>query len=46
MITSEHIDYLSKTDNTLKKIIEDNTTPKISKSNDYVLDLYLSLIHI
>ena len=44
MITSEHIDYLSKTDNTLKKIIENNTTPKISKSNDYVLDLYKYII--
>ena len=44
MITSEHIDYLSKADNTLKKIIEDNTTPKISKSNDYVLDLYKYII--
>ena len=44
MITSEHIDYLSKADNTLKKIIENNTTPKISKSNDYVLDLYKYII--
>ena len=44
MITSEHIDYLSKADNTLKKIIENNTTTKISKSNDYVLDLYKYII--
>ena len=44
MITSEHIDYLSKADNTLKKIIKNNTTPKISKSNDYVLDLYKYII--
>ena len=34
MITKEHIDYLSKADNTLKKIIENNTTPKISKLNN------------
>ena len=34
MITSEHIDYLSKVDNTLKKIIKNNTTPKISKSTN------------
>ena len=44
MITKEHIDYLSKADNTLKKIIKNNTTPKISKSNDYVLDLYKYII--
>ena len=44
MITSEHIDYLSKADKILKKIIENNTTPKISKSNDYVLDLYKYII--
>ena len=44
MITQEHIDYLSKADNTLKKIIKNNTTPQISKSNDYVLDLYKYII--
>ena len=44
MIAQEHIDYLSKRDNILKKIIENNTTPKISKSNDYVLDLYKYII--
>ena len=44
MIAREHIDYLSKRDNILKKIIENNTTPKISKSNDYVLDLYKYII--
>ncbi len=44
MITSKHIDYLSKADKILKKIIENNTTPKISKSNDYVLDLYKYII--
>ena len=44
MITKEHIDYLSKADNTLKKIIKNNTTPKISKSIDYVLDLYKYII--
>ena len=44
MIAREHIDYLSKRDNILKNIIENNTTPKISKSNDYVLDLYKYII--
>jgi 3-methyladenine DNA glycosylase/8-oxoguanine DNA glycosylase len=44
MIHQKHIDYLSKVDNTLKSVIDDNTTPKISKSNDYVLDLYKYII--
>jgi DNA-3-methyladenine glycosylase II len=44
MIHQKHIDYLSKVDNTLKVIIENNTIPKISKSNDYVLDLYKYII--
>jgi 3-methyladenine DNA glycosylase/8-oxoguanine DNA glycosylase len=44
MIHQKHIDYLSKVDNTLKSIIENNTIPKISKSNDYVLDLYKYII--
>ena len=44
MITQEHIDYLSKIDNTLKNIIEKNTIPKITKSNDYVLDLYKYIV--
>ena len=44
MITPEHIDYLSKADKILKNIIEHNTIPKISKSNDYVLDLYKYII--
>ncbi len=44
MIHQKHIDYLSKVDNTLKSVIENNTTPKISKSNDYVLDLYKYII--
>ena len=37
-------DYLSKVDNTLKNIIKSNTIPKISKSNDYILDLYKYII--
>ena len=44
MIHQKHIDYLSKVDNTLKSIIENNTIPRISKSNDYVLDLYKYII--
>ena len=44
MIHQKHIDYLSKVDNTLKSVINNNTTPKISKSNDYVLDLYKYII--
>ena len=44
MITPEHIDYLSKADKILKNIIENNTIPKISKSDDYVLDLYKYII--
>tara|TARA_B100001939_G_scaffold115483_1_gene99963 strand:+ start:237 stop:821 length:585 start_codon:yes stop_codon:yes gene_type:complete len=44
MINQKHIDYLSKVDNTLKKIIKQNKTPKISNSNDYVLDLYKYII--
>ena len=44
MIHQKHIDYLSKVDNTLKSVIENNTTPKISKSNDYILDLYKYII--
>ena len=44
MIHQKHIDYLSKVDNTLKSIIENNKIPKISKSNDYVLDLYKYII--
>ena len=44
MIHQKHIDYLSKVDNTLKSIIENNSIPKISKSNDYVLDLYKYII--
>ena len=44
MITPEHIDYLSKADKILKNIIEHNTIPKISQSNDYVLDLYKYII--
>ena len=44
MIHQKHIDYLSKVDNTLKSIIENNTIPKVSKSNDYVLDLYKYII--
>ena len=39
MIHQKHIDYLSKVDNTLKSVINNNATPKISKSNDYILDL-------
>jgi len=44
MIHQKHIDYLSKVDNTLKNIIENNKIPKISKSKDYVLDLYKYII--
>ena len=44
MINQGHIDYLSEVDNTLKNIIEKNKTPNISKSNDYVLDLYKYII--
>ena len=44
MINQGHINYLSEVDNTLKKIIEKNKTPNISKSNDYVLDLYKYII--
>ena len=44
MINQKHIDYLSKVDNTLKNIIKSNTIPKISKSNDYILDLYKYII--
>ncbi len=44
MINQKHIDYLSKVDNTLKRIIGNNKIPKISKSNDYVLDLYKYII--
>ena len=44
MINQEHIDYLSKVDNTLKSIIKKNKIPNISKSNDYVLDLYKYII--
>ncbi len=44
MIHQKHIDYLSKVDNILKSVINNNTTPKISKSNDYVLDLYKYII--
>ena len=44
MINQEHIDYLSEVDNTLKNIIEKNKIPHISKSKDYVLDLYKYII--
>ena len=44
MIHQKHIDYLSKVDNTLKSVINNNATPKISKSNDYILDLYKYII--
>ena len=44
MINKKHIDYLSKADSTLKKVIEKNNIPKISKSKDYVLDLYKYII--
>ena len=44
MIHQKHIDYLSKVDKTLKSVINNNETPKISKSNDYVLDLYKYII--
>ena len=44
MINQKHIEYLSKVDNTLKNIIKSNTVPKISKSNDYILDLYKYII--
>ena len=44
MITKNHISYLSKSDSILKKIIKDNNIPKISKSEDYILDLYKYII--
>ena len=44
MITKDHISYLSKSDSILKKIIKENKIPKISKSEDYVLDLYKYII--
>ena len=44
MITKNHISYLSKSDSILKKIIKENKIPKISKSEDYVLDLYKYII--
>lgn len=44
MITKNHISYLSKSDSILKKIIKDNNIPKISKSEDYMLDLYKYII--
>ena len=44
MITKNHRIFLSKADKTLKKIIEDNKIPKISKSQDFVLDLYKNII--
>ena len=44
MITKNHRIFLSKADKTLKKIIEDNKIPKISKSQDFVLDLYKYII--
>ena len=44
MITKNHRIFLSKADKTLKKIIEDNKIPKISKSKDFVLDLYKYII--
>ena len=44
MITKDHITFLSKRDKILKKIIEKNKTPKISRSKDYVLDLYRYII--
>ena len=39
MINKNHITFLSKKDKILKKIIEQNKKPQISKSKDYVLDL-------
>ena len=44
MITKNHISYLSKSDSILKKIIKENNIPKISKSEDYILDLYKYII--
>tara|TARA_B100001175_G_C19125676_1_gene456438 strand:+ start:25 stop:609 length:585 start_codon:yes stop_codon:yes gene_type:complete len=44
MIKQKYIEYLSKVDAKLKKIIQKNKTPKLSKSNDYVLDLYKYII--
>ena len=44
MITKNHRIFLSKADKTLKKIIKDNKIPKISKSQDFVLDLYKYII--
>ena len=44
MIKQKYVEYLSKVDAKLKKIIQNNKTPKISKSNDYVLDLYKYII--
>ena len=44
MITKKHISYLSNSDSILKKIIKENNIPKISKSEDYVLDLYKYII--
>ena len=39
MINKNHITFLSKKDKILKKIIEQNKKPHISKSKNYVLDL-------
>ena len=39
MINENHITFLSRKDKILKKIIEQNEKPQISKSKDYVLDL-------
>ena len=44
MITKDHIVFLSKSDKILKKIIENNKIPMISKSKDFVLDLYKYII--
>jgi len=44
MIKQKYVEYLSIVDAKLKKIIQNNKTPKISKSNDYVLDLYKYII--
>ena len=44
MITKDHIVFLSKSDKILKKIIEKNKIPMISKSKDFVLDLYKYII--
>lgn len=44
MITKDHIVFLSKSDKILKKIIENNKKPMISKSKDFVLDLYKYII--